>query len=115
MFTAYVVVTVLAAAANLYGFTADLTRPGWLIANMTELGVPQSQLVPLGVLKAAGGVGLLVGLAVPLIGAAAAVGLVLYFIGAIYTVLRARCYNQLPYPGVYLALAAGSLALLAAA
>jgi hypothetical protein len=47
----------------------------------------------LGILKAAGAIGLLVGIGVPLIGTAAAVGLVLFFIGAIITHLRARDYS----------------------
>ena len=114
MFTAYVVITVLAAAANLYGATADFTRPAWIVANMDRLGVTQAQLVPLGALKAAGGIGLLVGIGVPVIGAAAAIGLVLYFAGAIFTVLRTRWYEHLPYPTVYLFLSAASLALLVA-
>jgi hypothetical protein len=114
MFTAYVVVTVLAAAANLYGASADFTRPDWIVANMDRLGISQAQLVPLGALKAAGGIGLLVGLAVPEIGAAAGVGLVLYFVGAIITVLRSRWYEHLPYPTFFLVLSAGSLGLLVA-
>lgn len=67
--------------------------------------------VPLGVAKAAGAVGLLVGIAVPTIGVAAAVGLVLYFVGAIVTVLRARWPAHLPYPTAFLALAVGALVL----
>ena len=56
---------------------------------MKKLGVPTSWLPILGVLKAAGAIGLLCGLAVPLIGVAAGVGLTLFFIGAIITHLRA--------------------------
>src|SRR6266487_3142371 len=81
MFAAYIIVTVLAAAANLYAATNDFTRPQWLLANMTKVGVPESWLTPLGVLKAAGAVGLLVGIGVPWIGTAAAVGLTLFFVG----------------------------------
>lgn len=44
----------------------------------------------LGILKAAGALGLLVGIRVPLIGIAAAAGLVLFFVAAIITHLRAR-------------------------
>ena len=47
----------------------------------------------LGALKAAGALGLLVGIRVPLIGIAAAVGLVLFFVGAIITHLRGRDYS----------------------
>jgi hypothetical protein len=74
MFVAYVVVTIVTAAANIYAATADFTRPAWLLHNMSKLGVPESRLPTLGMLKAAGAVGLLIGLAVPSIGAAAAIG-----------------------------------------
>jgi DoxX-like protein len=89
MFVAYVVVTIVTAAANIYAATADFTRPAWLLHNMSKLGVPESRLPTLGMLKAAGAVGLLIGLAVPSIGAAAAIGLILFFVAAITTHLRA--------------------------
>jgi hypothetical protein len=50
-------------------------------------------MTPLGLLKAAGALGLLVGVVVPPIGIAAAAGLVLFFVGAIITHLRARFYS----------------------
>jgi len=55
--------------------------------------VSESWITMLGALKAAGALGLLVGLRVPLIGIAAAVGLVLFFVGAIITHLRGRDYS----------------------
>jgi len=89
MFAAYIIVTLLAAAANIYAATNDFTRPQWLLANMTKLGVRELWLTKLGLLKAAGALGVLVGIRVPLIGVAAAVGLILFFVGAIITHLRA--------------------------
>jgi hypothetical protein len=50
----------------------------------------------LGILKAAGATGLLVGIGVPLIGTAAAIGLILFFVGAIIIHLRARDYSLGP-------------------
>ncbi len=111
MFTAYVVVAVLAAAAYTYAAIADFTRAGWILNNMTKYGVPHSWLFSLGALKAAGALGLLVGIAVPLIGVAASVGLVLYFVGAIVTTMRAHMYAHLPYPVAFLLPAIGSLGL----
>jgi hypothetical protein len=93
MFVTYIVVTLLAAAANIYAATNDFTRPDWLLANMNKLGVKKSLLPTLGILKAAGAVGLVIGIRVPLIGIASAVGLTLFFIGAIVTHLRARDYS----------------------
>lgn len=89
-FTAYIVVTVVAAAANIYAAANDFVRPKWLLGNMSKLGVPESSLRVLGVLKAAGALGLLIGIGVPLIGMAAAIALTLFFIGALITHLRAR-------------------------
>ena len=60
-------------------------------------------------LKLAGAVGLLVGIAVPALGVAAAIGLVLFFIGAIVTHVRAQDYSSIPFPGSLLLLAVASL------
>lgn len=61
---------------------------------MADYGVPSSWWPWLGTAKAAGAAGLLAGLYIPVIGAVAAIGLVLYFIGAVGTVLRARVYRN---------------------
>ncbi|MGP4016448.1 DoxX family protein [Saccharopolyspora sp. 5N708] len=111
MFTAYVIVAVLTAVANIGAAAVDFLRSEWVLGNMTSYGVPHSWLFPLGALKAAGALGLLVGLGVPQIGIAAAVGLVLYFVGAVIAVMRARWYSHIRYPAPFLLLAVGSLAL----
>jgi DoxX-like family len=111
MLTAYVVCTALAAGANIFAAINDFTRAEWVLANMTKLGIPHSWLFSLGALKAAGALGLLVGIVTPLIGVAASVGLVLFFVGAIITAVRARWYSHIPYPAGWLLLAVGSLVL----
>lgn len=111
MFVAFVVVTVLTAAANIYAASVDFMRVEWALANMTKLGVPRSWLFSLGALKTAGALGLLVGIGVPVIGVAAAVGLILFFVGAIVTAMRAHWYAHIPYPAAWLLLAVGSLVL----
>jgi len=75
---------------------------------MTKLGVPDSWLTPLGVLKAAGALGLLVGIGIPWIGTAAAVGLTLFFVGALITHVRARDYS-FGFPLMFLLLAVAAL------
>jgi hypothetical protein len=110
MFTAYVVVTVLAAAALTFSATADFVRYHQVLTNMAKAGVPESWLTNLGILKAAGALGLLIGIGVPWIGIVAAVGVILFFVGAIITHLRARWYS-FSYPLVYLLLGVGSLVL----
>lgn len=93
MFAAYIIVTVLAAGTNIYAAANDFIRPKWLLGNMNTVGVPQSWLPILGLLKALGAVGLLIGIGVPLIGIGAAIGLTLFFIGAVITHLRARDFS----------------------
>jgi DoxX-like family len=105
MFTTYVAITVLAAAAF------DFARSQLVIGNMATLGIPQAWLFPLGALKEAGALGLLVGIGVPLLGVAAAAGLVLFFVGAVIIHVHAGVYRSISYPGTFLLLAVGSLAL----
>lgn len=109
MSNAHVIVTVLAIVATAAIAVADLVRAEFVLANAASVGVPASWLLPLGLLKAAGAVGLAIGLAgVHAVGVAAAVGLTLFFVGAVVTHLRARNYD-LGFPGAYLALAVASL------
>ena len=93
MFVAYVIVTLLAAAANIYAATNDFMRPDWLLGNINKLGGRRESWPVLGILKAAGALCLLIGFRVPLIGIASATGLTLFFIGAAITHLRARDYS----------------------
>jgi hypothetical protein len=109
---AYLIVVVVTALVTVWAATNDFTRPKWLLANMSRVGVSQSSLIPLGLLKAAGGLGLLVGIAVPIVGLIAASGLILFFLGAIATHLRARDFSfGYGAPFVFLLLAAASLVL----
>lgn len=111
MFAVYVAVTALAAAANIAAAAVDFRRSEWVIDNMTKYGVPHSWLFSPGAMKTAGAVGLVVGFAVPAVGTVAAAGLVLYFVGAVITVLRANWYSHLQYPTSFLLLAAAALTL----
>jgi hypothetical protein len=56
-----------------------------------------------------------VGIGIPPIEVAASGGLVLFFVGAIVTAMRAHWYAHLPYPAAWLLLAVGSLMLRLAA
>src|SRR6267142_5522422 len=90
MFTAYLIVSILAAAANIFSATCDFVRYEKVSIAMAKAGVSESWMTSLGILKAAGALGLLVGIRVPLIGVAAAIGLTSFFVGAIVTHLRAH-------------------------
>jgi len=93
MFVAYIIVIIIAAGANIFSATLDFIRFKQILVNMAKVGVPESWITMLGTLKVAGAVGLLVGIGVPSIGVAAAIGLILFFIAAITTHLRARDYS----------------------
>ncbi len=108
MFVAYAVVTLLAATfvggaavANLAGLDyskdqADINR------------VPHSWIRPLGVVLAAGAVGLLAGFAVPVLGVLAAACLVVYFACAFAAHVRASNYQLGPW-AMYASLAVSPL------
>lgn len=110
MFLAYLAVTGLAILANAFSATCDFIKLERITVAMDQAGVPRGLLPVLGVFKAAGAVGLLVGFAVPVIGTAAAVGLVLFFVLAILAHLRAgdRAFGL---AAGFLVLALGTLAL----
>jgi DoxX-like protein len=115
MHTAYVVITLITAVATAGIAVADLVPAGFVLANSAEVGVPRSWLPPLAAAKLAGAAGLIVGLiALPALGIAAAVGLVLFFVGAVITHLRAHVVYNIAFPGAYLCLSAATLTLMVA-
>lgn len=102
MDTAYLVVAILAIAANAFSGIAALAHFRPILPAMARAGVPESWLTfPIGTLKTAGAAGLLLGLlGRPLVGAAAAIGLVLFFVCAVYTHLRAGDHSPQLGPAV---------------
>ncbi|MEV4223677.1 DoxX family protein [Nonomuraea sp. NPDC049725] len=115
MYVAYVVVTVATIVINLWAAVADFARAEIVLANAAAVGISPSWIPLLGLLKAAGAVGLLLGLVgVPFVGGAAALGLVLFFVGAVALHVRQRMFGNIGFPGVFLAFAVASLVLGAA-
>lgn len=106
---AYIVFALLAAAANTWAAVNDFLRTSATVANATKVEIPLSWLSPLGILKAAGALGLLVGIAMPGVGVAAAIGLTLFFVCAVFAHLRVRWYATIPFPAAFLVLAVGAL------
>ena len=115
MFTAYVVVTILAALWVGYSAAAVTFHARWVVEALADYHVGRSWWPLLALAKTAGAAGLLVGLLVPVIAVAAEAGLVLYFAGAVATVIRARRLSHVPYPLVFLIPVIASLALRLAA
>ncbi|WP_369145190.1 DoxX family protein [Streptomyces sp. R44] len=96
MFIAYAVVASLLALASLGSAFLTFTKNPQVTGSMTKVGVTESALPWLATAKAAGALGLLAGLFVPLLGQAAAVGLVLYFTGAVIAHLRVKDFELAP-------------------
>lgn len=88
MHVTYVVTTLLAALAT--GCAAALNFVGAESVKVVadRVRVSREWMVPLGTVLTSGAVGLLAGFAVPALGTAAAIGLVLYFICAVTAHLR---------------------------
>jgi hypothetical protein len=113
MHTAYLVITLITAIITGGIAVADFIAAGFVLANSAEVGVPRSWLPALGAAKLTGAVGLVVGIVgLPAVGIAAAAGLVLFFVGAVVTHLRAHVLYNIAFPGAFLCLSAASVALL---
>jgi hypothetical protein len=94
MTTAYLTVTLIAIAANGFSGIAALLHFQPIMPGMANAGVPVSWLTfPIGTLKSLGALGLAAGLMVRPLGVSAAFGLVLFFVCAVYTHIRANDYS----------------------
>jgi hypothetical protein len=109
VFVSYLMVTLLASAFNGLAAIANFIGHDFPRSQADMLRVPRSWMIPLGTLLAAGALGLLAGIAVPVLGTLAAAGLVLYFLGALGAHLRVRDRHLGPW-AVYFCLAVAALA-----
>ncbi|MGW4249335.1 DoxX family protein [Nocardia sp. NPDC004722] len=112
--TAAVVVTTVNAALVFGSGLGAALKIKPILEPMANLGVPESWLVfPIGTLKLAGALGLLLGLlGVPLLAPAAAAGLILYWVCAMYTHIRGKDFSPQFYLGiVFCALSVATLTL----
>ena len=109
MYVTYLVATILAAAANAYAASLNFAGAESVKVVADRVQVSQRWMVPFGTLLAAGAIGLLTGFVVPPLGAAAAIGLVLYFICAVAAHLRVGD-RQIGGAVFFLLLAAAALA-----
>jgi hypothetical protein len=90
MYAIYLAITVLAALANGYAASLNFMHAESVKVVAERVQVSQKWMVPLGILLAAGAAGLVIGLVVPALGIAAAVGLVVYFVCALSAHIRAH-------------------------
>lgn len=108
MHVTYFVITILAAVANGYAACLNFVGAGSVKVVADRIQVSRRWMVPLGTLLACGALGLLTGFAVPALGTAAAIGLVVYFICAVTAHVRVRD-RQIGGAVFFLVLAAAAL------
>ncbi|SDT39926.1 DoxX family protein [Actinoplanes derwentensis] len=99
------------ALANIGSGTAKIRRAEPSVSGMIGVGVPESWFVPLALLNFAGAAGLLIGIGWRPLGIAAAVGLVLYFAGALIAHLRVKDFKGMAPPAVFFVVSAAALVL----
>jgi hypothetical protein len=90
MHVTYVLITILAALANGYAACLNFAGAESVKVVADKVRVSRRWMIPFGILLASGTLGLLIGFAVPMLGTAAAIGLVLYFMCALSAHLRVR-------------------------
>ena len=111
MFIAYVVIAVLLSLMLLMSARGDIIRDPKIIEPLKAIGVRDSWFLPLGLVKIAGALGLLAGIVYRPLGIAAAIGVVLYFLGAVITHLRAGDKKGVGIPAAIMLVAAAPLVL----
>lgn len=93
-------------AANAFEVVAKLAGARFVRRNSEEVGVPWRWIPALAAVEGAGTAGLIAGLVWwPGLGLAAAIGLVLFFVGAVGAHVRARVLHNIAFPGTFLLLA----------
>jgi hypothetical protein len=96
MFIAAAIVSGLLAAGLVVSGRAKLIRDPQVMKTMSAVGVPEDKVWLLAVAEFAGAAGLVAGLLWWPIGIAAAIGVILYFVGAVGSHLRIKDKNFAP-------------------
>lgn len=103
MFIAYIIIAVIVSFLLVGSGVAKLRRVPNVVHGVHEVvGVPLRWLPWLAACEFAGAAGMLIGIVWPPLGIAAAIGVVIYFIGAIVGHLRVKDFKGLPAPTVFL-------------
>ena len=112
MDTAYLAITLLVAAMAAFSGLGKMRREPRQIHVIHEtVGIPLKYFPVLAACEFAGAVGLVLGIWWPLLGMAAGIGLVLYFVAAIVSHLRVNDAKGIGPAAFMLAVAAGALAM----
>jgi hypothetical protein len=112
LFIGYVVIAILFAAMMFFSASSKLTlHPGAVQIIHETIGIPLALFPVLAACEIAGGIGLLAGIFRPKLGVAGAIGLVLYFVGAIVSHIAVGDWAGLKSPIMPLVLSCAALAL----
>lgn len=112
MTIALIVLATLLAVAATGSAVQKLRRDPRVVESMHAVGVGDRQIPLLALLELLGALGLLVGIWLTPVGIAAAIGLALYFIGAVLSHIRARTPRREAIPAVVIMLLALATVLL---
>ncbi|WP_328752917.1 DoxX family protein [Streptomyces sp. NBC_00285] len=111
MYIAYVVIAVVLSLVLALSAVPDITSDPKITDGIKALGVPDSWFLPLGLIKIAGALGLLAGIVYRPLGIAAAIGVVLYFLGAVITHVRGGDTKSIGLPATIMLVAVAPLVL----
>lgn len=109
---ALIVLAFLLGLAAAGSAVQKLRRDATVVATMHAVGVRDSQIPTLAILELLGVAGLILGIWIPLLGMAAAIGLALYFLGAVIAHLRVRSSAKETAPAAVIFLVAVATAVL---
>ncbi|QSE41306.1 DoxX family protein [Rhodococcus erythropolis] len=111
MFIATVVVSILLAAVLVMSARGKIRKDPSIVPTMETVRIPEDKLPALASLEIAGAVGLVVGLFWWPVGVAAAIGVVLYFVGAVLAHVRVKDFSGIGPSAVLAAVAVATLVL----
>ncbi|MCZ0984810.1 DoxX family protein [Streptomyces diastatochromogenes] len=106
MFVGYVVAAVLVAVMLVFSGRGMIVKDERVMASLNAVQVADTWRLPLAAVKFAGALGLLVGIAYRPLGIAAAVGVVLFFVGAAGAHLRVKDGKGAAFPMILVAVSA---------
>ncbi|NIZ89660.1 DoxX family protein [Kineococcus rubinsiae] len=104
MFIATIIVSALMALVLISSAAGKLQGKDAIVQQMGNVGVTGKMIPALGVIEIAGAIGLIAGLFWAPIGIAAAIGVILYFVGAV--IAHVRAHDSAIAPPAVLALVA---------
>jgi uncharacterized membrane protein YphA (DoxX/SURF4 family) len=112
MHIAYLGITILLAAVVIFSGIGKIRRDPHIVQVIHEVvGVPMQYFPLLAACEVAGALGLVLGIWWPGLGVSAAIGIVVYFVGAVVSHLRVGDVKGVGPAAFLLVLAAGALAL----